>query len=96
MARSSYSSRPAGRAVSSRGVAQANGQIVRGRGRGGRPGRPLPACDCCYCVDQRRTAARLPSPPPPAPRTWNNLFWTAAHHANPPLGDDDLVVPGVL
>ena len=59
MARASYSSRPAGRAVSSRGVAQANGQMVRGRGRGGRPGRPLPACDCCYCVDQRRTAARL-------------------------------------
>ena len=53
MARSSYNRPPAGRAVSSRGVALANEQR-RVRGRGGRPGRPLPACDCCYCVAQRR------------------------------------------
>ena len=32
MARSSYNRPPAGRAVSSRGVALANGQRVRGRG----------------------------------------------------------------
>ena len=85
MARSSYNRPPAGRAVSSRGVDLANGQR---RSRAERR-------DSRLAVAGRRMGL-LEAAVTPRARSWNNLFWTAAHHGNPPLWEDDLVVAGVL